>query len=139
MSDITTDVITSKTVTENKMLAFLPRKLPRHFLQFESCVYYFARNIIIEYSGGQWEFIELSNQGFYMRPLLGGSKVVVEIDGNEFSGLVSEDAVGIIASIFSLNYLLFETQEENLYKHYEALIDYAHLHEEREQIFAAID
>lgn len=110
-----------------------------HYLQFESLVYYFASGLINEYSGGEWEFIDLSNQGFYLRPSLRVSEVVIQIEGNGYSGIVSEDAAGIITTIFSLNYLLFEAQEENLYKYYDSLINYARLHEERQQIFTAID
>jgi hypothetical protein len=54
-------IITSKTVANNERLAFLLRKMPRYYLQFENLVYDVADKMIKGYSGAYWEFVELSN------------------------------------------------------------------------------
>lgn len=66
-------------------------------------------------------------------------KVEIYIEGNGYSGEVSEDAAGIIATCFGLNFLLYKWQDKSLYHYYESLIDYIYFHEEMEQIRAAID
>lgn len=132
-------IITAKIVDENKMLAFLPRKLPRHFSQFESLVYYIASKAIKKHTGGNWEFIELSNQGFYLRPLLGGSKVEVQIENNAYNGTVTEDAAGIIVTILSVTLMRHKSPRvKSLYNYQKALIEYVNFHDEKNEILAAV-
>lgn len=131
--------ITARNVTENRRMAFLPNKLPQYFLLCEQMIYDVAGGLIEGYTGGYWEFIELSNGGFYMQPSLGRGSVRVNNEGNQYSGEVSEDAAGIIATLFGLYYLAIETESDAIYRIYGLLKDFAYSHKEGAQIVAAID
>lgn len=133
------NVITSKIVAQNQRPEFLSRKIPRYYLHFENYIYEIADRLINGYSGGYWEFVELSNEGFYLKPCLGLDKVEIHIADNGYSGEVSEDAAGIIVTCFSLNFLLYKWQDKSLYHYYESLIAYTYFHEEMREIRAALD
>jgi hypothetical protein len=51
-------------------LGTLPRHFGRHMLTVETRIYSFMARFAKTYSGGFWNFVELSNGGFYMTPPL---------------------------------------------------------------------
>src|SRR3546814_14081067 len=57
-----------------------------------------------DFTGAYWHFYTLSNGGFYMAP---GDQPQyrLEWDGNGFSGDVSADAAGLIATLFMLGHM----------------------------------
>jgi hypothetical protein len=132
------DEINVKKVPMAKRLAFLPRKMSRHYLVFERYVYHFARKLIKEYDGGFWDFLELSNGGFYMRPS-GYEKVTVEVLGNQLEAWVSADAAGVIVCMYALGYLAGETEDDRIIDLYHLLRSYINDHPEFELIRRAID
>jgi Antirestriction protein len=116
--------------------------LPRHFglqsmLRVESAVYSAMRELAREYTGGYWHYYELENGGFYMAPDA-ATPFAVSVHGNHFTGTLSADAVGIVASLFGINRVA-NTGCERCIEHYYLLRDYAASHAENGDIFRAID
>jgi hypothetical protein len=130
--------ITAKIVSDRKRLGFLPGKMPKHYLRFERAVYHFARKLIPEYDGGYWDFLDLSNGGFYIRPS-GDEKVTVCVIGNHFEGAVSSDAAGIIVCMFALCYMAEACEEDRLIDLYYLLRSAIKDHSEAGAIWRAID
>ena len=118
------------------------RALPRHFgvqsmLRVESAVYSAMRMLAREYTGGYWHYYEVSNGGFYMAPAA-PTPFAVSVHGNGFTGNLSADAVGIVASLFGINRVA-NAGCERCIEHYYLLRDYAASHAESSDIFGAID
>jgi len=130
--------ITASLVPENQRLQFLPRHLGRHMLLGEATVYGFMRRLCRNYDGGFWEFIELSNGGFYMR-LRSALTMTIEVDmGNDYSGTMSADAASIVACLFTFSHLSCGGVG-GLSEAYLLLLDFAAEHEECAEILRAID
>jgi hypothetical protein len=72
----------------------------------ERRVYDFMSEFAGAYSGGSWNFFELSNGGFYMRPP--DDSYEIRVDSNGFHGRMSADAAGIAACLFAFSQLSFE-------------------------------
>jgi hypothetical protein len=62
-------IITKKRVTEQKRTSHTARLFGLNFpMRLEPAVYGLTENLSEDYSGGYWDFWELSNGGFYMSP-----------------------------------------------------------------------
>jgi hypothetical protein len=134
--------IQATQVLARSRLSFLPKYFGASMLVFEHAVYNTLGNMCAEYTGGMWEFVELSNGGAYMKPQQ--RKYKLACDGNGYECEVSEEAAGIIACLMALSHLSFEYQEnetlcEMLADRFHQLRDYAGNHPEAGDIFAAID
>lgn len=130
--------ITCTIVPEEQRSTFLPRVFGKcHMLQGESMVYDWMSSLCPKYRGGFWDFVDLSNGGFYMR-LASERSFAVHVDGNGFTGVMSADAASITASLFAINHLLFQGAS-HLDDAFYALRDYARCHAEGASIIQAID
>ena len=76
----------------------------------EPLVYAWLDRLSADYNGGQWDFFELSNGGFYMAPVMPGP-LRIDVHGNYYSGTVSADAAGVIATLFALGQLAAEVTD----------------------------
>ena len=131
------DIIRVVVPQEERMWA-LPAVFGRYSLEFEMSVYGWMDALCSDYTGGYWEFYQLSNGGFYMA-LSGVGRLKVICTGNGFEGEMSLDATGIVASLFAYNGLACRYQREQDVERYYRLRDYAFEHEEAGLIFRAID
>lgn len=127
---------------DNERLTFLPTYLGALMMRGENLVCAWMRRLSDDYAGGHWDFCKLSNGGFYLVP--GGPEWLhVEVHNNGFSGGVSADAAGIIATLFMLGQLATETEGtddgDSLIRHYDRLVTYARAHAEARSILRAID
>lgn len=129
---------TASLVPEAQRMAFLPNCFGRYFLMGEVLVYSWLDRLSVDYSGGSWEFYTLTNGGFYLAPRI-GRRLRIAVEGNGFEGEMSPDAAGVVATLFALNQIAFETRDDRLIKHYHALHDFARVHAEAALILAAID
>ena len=59
-------LISEEKVPGNLRGKFLPTKLPKVFIQYESMVFHYMGEFCKDYAGGYWDFFTLSNDGFYM-------------------------------------------------------------------------
>lgn len=130
--------IVKQLVSEKKRQSFLPKHVKSNFIQFENTLYYFTESMCHKYTGGYWDFYELSNDGFFLA-LSSNEKFEIYINGNGFNGIVSAEALGIIVTLFSLNGILGQAGEDYLIDKYYALRDFALQHEESDLILSAID
>jgi hypothetical protein len=130
--------ITAKLVPEHERLDFLPRKVPGRYLEFEFTVYGNMDRIAEAYGGGMWDFFELSDGGFYIAPS-GDGKYEVVVETNGYSGSMSHEAAGIVASLFALNSLCWRYEDSRYIKLFHQLRDYACEHVEANEILGAID
>lgn len=134
-----TQPITAQRVPLEKRMEFLPRHFGMAKMIFaEQRIYNAMRSLCEDYTGGRWEFYDLSNGGFYMAPDVEG-KLHLAWPGNWFSGDMSADAAGIVACLFAINSLLWDAPSEKLEHAYYALREFAYEHAEAQLILAAID
>jgi hypothetical protein len=136
--DTTSQKIQVREIPNDERLQALPRHFGRHMLTVEYAVYAFARQLSSQYAGGYWNYLELSNGGFYMAPTQ-DTPFKVGVDSNGFEGHMSADAVGITACLFALSHLSFQIQHESIASHFHQLREYALEHAEASVILAAID
>ena len=137
-SDITSTKIDAREIPSDERLQILPRHFGRHMLTVEHAVYAFMRKLDNQYTGGYWNYFELSNGGFYMAPAY-DTPVNVGVDTNGFEGQMSADAAGITACLFALSHLSFQIAHESIAEHYHQLRDFALDHAEASTILSAID
>ncbi|USQ15594.1 antirestriction protein (plasmid) [Legionella lytica] len=131
-------VIYKQLVVEKNRLNFLPKHVKRHVIQFENIIYYLAQSMCYQYSGGYWNFYELSNEGFFLAPAL-EQPLEMFVDGNGFNGFVSPEALSVIVTLFSINGISGQQGDDYLIDKYYALRDFAIQHPERDLILLAID
>jgi hypothetical protein len=137
-SDITSTKIDAREIPSDERLQILPRHFGRHMLTVEHAVYAFMRKLANKYTGGYWNYFELSNGGFYMAPAH-DTPFNVGVDTNGFEGQMSADAAGITACLFALSHLSFQIAHESIAEHYHQLRDFALDHAEASTILSAID
>ncbi|MGF6508657.1 antirestriction protein [Paraburkholderia sp. 32] len=131
-------VIKAVRVPESKRMNTLPRYLGRRLMTGEALVYQSLQSVCDGYSGGFWDFFELSNGGFYMVPRL-QEPLRIQCAGNGFDGEMSCDAAGIVACLMAFNALAWQTREAHFGELFYQLRDFAAQHVEAQSIFAAID
>ena len=135
--------VTASRVLDNQRENFLPMYFgSRSFMLGEPLVYAWLDRLSVDYDGGMWDFFELSNGGFYMAPVVPGP-LRIEVHGNYYSGSVSADAAGIIATLFAISQLAAQVTDPDecgpLIDRYHHLLEFADSHAEGGAIFQAID
>ncbi|MGM9489624.1 antirestriction protein [Ideonella sp. YS5] len=136
--------IFARQIPGHQRLGFLPRSFgPRHYRQGEAAVFSWMGNLCPEYSGGFWQFYELSNGGFYLA-LDTSQRTTTDLPmtllraPNGFEGAVSFDAAGIVATMYAINGLIWQGAE-HLDEAFYQLRDFAVEHRESRQILCAVD
>lgn len=128
-----------KTVVPGHLRAStLPKRFPAMFLVYESLVYRYLELFSNDYHGGYWEFVELSNGGFYMS-LKSPKTFRLYVASNGFEGELSADAASVVVNLFAQCHLVNQHELDGLIDMYHALRDYACEHVEARQILKAID
>ena len=135
--------VTASLVAANRRLTFLPSYFgARLMMRGEARVYAWLRRLCEGYSGGYWHYYTLTNGGFYMAPEL-SERLRLEVDGNGFSGEMSADAAGIVATLFALGQLAAEIEgtdaADALIDRYHFLREFVDGHAEARAIYQAID
>ena len=137
-TDDRTLTIIATQVPQGARLAFLPKHFKYHMMTIENYIYSRFRTPCPSYTGGYWDFYELSNGGCYLAP--NGELRIIENPENYFSDTVSADAAGIIITLYTMSELSFRYENETLFgTHFHWLREYAATHAERGIIFRAID
>ncbi len=90
-----------------------PKTLASHFgnqcLVFENKVYNWTTILSKDYTGGYWEFYNLSNGGFYMAPKTDKTFYIIN-PMNGFTGHMGYEAVGISVCCLVFSDLSFDFQ-----------------------------
>ena len=134
-------IITKKMVTVQKRSSHTATLFGLHFpMRLEPAVYGLTENMSEDYSGGYWDFWELSNGGFYMSPS-SQNKFKVSCM-NDYAGEMSADALGITSCLYAYSHLSFGQESQftdTCAQHYHWLREFAFDHDESRGIFSAID
>jgi hypothetical protein len=130
--------IVATLVPEKRRMEITPRYFGRYMIRGENAVYAAMESLCDIYRGGSWDYVELSNGAFYMAPRTDGP-LPISCDGNGYTGEMSPDAAGIVATLFALNAMAWSTQDETFTRLYYGLLDFVPIHPEARDIFAAID
>ena len=124
-------------VPDNLRLGFLPRHFGRHFKLVESVIYSHMSNLCADYSGGYWDFFDLSNGGCYLAP--NGREYALAAP-NGFEAVVSANVAGLIASLYAFSALSFELESVEVFaERFHQLRGFALEHTDSAVILAAID
>ncbi len=126
-------------VPDAQRLEFLPRHFGRQMLTVERAVYAHLGNLCVDYSGGLWDYLDLSNGGCYMAPHESRG-YPIRVDGNGFSGKLDAECAGIVATLFALSHLAMRfPNNERLPARFYQLRNFACEHPDANLIMAAID
>lgn len=138
VADTQGSTIKKHIVPGNLRASTLPKKFPGPYAVYESLVFRYLELFSGSYEGGYWDFVELSNGGFYMS-LRSSQPFHLIIASNGFDGEMSADAASVVVNLFALCQLANEHELESLTEMFYALRYYASEHSEARQILRAID
>ncbi len=136
--------ITKKIIRGKRRGNILPHYIGSKFIIFEQNIYGYTDHFVEGYSGGFWQFYELSNGGFYMSVDC-DKEVTFENPDNYFSEIMDADTMSIIINLYVTNHLAFKYHDSNdeaaaiftrLYLH---LLEYAKEQPNASTILRAID
>lgn len=143
--------IISIKVPQEKRSSFLQKNFGIDLMSIaENMIFDFMKIIVKDYNGGFYDFYQLSNGGFYIAT----DDLSVNIKINNIEEQISGEAAGIIATVFTLEKLLFEDSldlffklgENNICKDYDflqekylKLFQYAEEHKEWNKMKKVID
>ena len=124
-------------VRDHLRLGFLPRHFGRHFMLVESVVYSHMSNLCADYSGGYWDFFDLSNGGCYLAPN-GGAFALMAPNG--FAATVSSNVAGLIATLYAFSALSFDFVSVEVFaERFHQVREFALEQADAAEILAAID
>jgi hypothetical protein len=137
---MTTHTITNTTVPESERLTIVDGLFGiAYMLKLEPAVFSIAEALASEYTGGYWEFYDLSNGGFYMAPRH-DTEFTVSCE-NGFQGKLSPDAFGISVCLYAFSELSFvgDRMAQTCAQQYHLLREYVAQHPEASVIYRTID
>lgn len=132
--------IFSERLNDAQRLAHTAKLFGIRFWQVESFVFDTAGSLCESYNGGFWQFLALSNGGFYMAP--DQTEPFRVVCANGFAGVLSADAFGIAACLYGYSHLSFSGNAEfaaTCAQQYHWLRDFMMEHAEVRAILGAID
>ena len=135
-----TKLIIATLVPESRRMDVADKHFGIRFpITVEPMIFQFASQLAPAYSGGYWNFYQLSNRGFYMTPSLEEPFAVIADNGYE--GTMSADALGVTACLYAYSNVSFGEDRfgEKCEKYYHWLYEFAMQHPEAKEIRAAID
>ncbi|MFO9250761.1 antirestriction protein [Legionella pneumophila serogroup 8] len=130
--------IQAVAVNDNQRLFFLSKYFGNKMMIAENGIFNALGKLCSGYTGGFWNYYELSNGGFYMAPCL-DEKLELFVESNGYKGVLSADAAGIVACLYVINQFCWKYKSEKMINHYYLLRDFAAEHTETSEIYAAID
>jgi hypothetical protein len=137
---MTTHNITNTIVPESERMNIVDGLFGMaYMLKLEPAVFSIAEALAKEYTGGYWEFHELSNGAFYMAPRH-DTEFTVSCE-NGFEGKLSPDAFGITVCLYAYSEMSFRGGRlaQTCAQQYHLLREYAAEHPEARTIYRAID
>lgn len=137
---MTTAIITNTIVPESERLNIVDGLFGiAYMLKLEPAVFTMAERLAEQYTGGYWDFHDLSNGGFYMAPRSDtGFQVICE---NGFEGNLSPDAFGITVCLYAYSELSFagDRLSQTCADQYHLLREWVANHPQAKSIYRAID
>ena len=105
-----------KIVPADQRLEALQTAFPNMYLIFEQLVCRYLENFIDSFTVGYLEYYELENGGFYIS-ILSSAEFDVSIPMARYKGVMSGEALSIVANMFAMAYLandLFSTNPNDV-------------------------
>ena len=87
---------------------------------------------------GYWNYYKLSNGGFYMAPKK-DERLHITWPHSDFDDVLTSDASGVVATLFTLKFILVEFRDAHVEAMFLKLEDFARSHAESQKILRAID
>ena len=136
------NAITATRVPDAQRLDFLPRHFGRHMMHIENYFYTRCATLLEGYSGGYWQFYDLSNGGCFMA--MEGDPMTFFNADSGVRATLSADGAGIIVMLYVLSELSFRHASDETFglllgDRFHQLRAYAATHSDHEMIFNAID
>jgi hypothetical protein len=136
----TNPILAANLVPEQSRITCLPSHFGKYMLITEGTIYSIMGELCNDYTGGYWDFFELTNGGFFMAPKVSPeTQFNIQCDGNGYDGHMSAEAAGITVTLFAMSRLSFRYQADTFADHFHWLRDFVSDHPEASEIFAAID
>lgn len=89
-------------VSETEKIHAIPQFLQPYFIEIEARTQDFLKRFSTDYTGGNWNYYQLSSGGLFMAP--SSRKFYrVEVPQNYFSEEVDAEAAGLIAFLYAVN------------------------------------
>jgi len=108
-------------------------------LLVEQTIFTQMRKLCPSYARGFLDFYDLSNGGCFLA-LAQSEPIRLRVPGNGYSGVVSAEASGVIATLFTLSHLSFQHRGVARFaERFHQLREFAMTHREASAIFEAID
>lgn len=143
MNTATVESFVVTPIKGSRRSTFLPRHIHGNIMKaitFENTVYGVMSRICAAYSGGSWDFFEVSNGAFFMAPAERATSVEISVADNYFRDEMTPTAAGIVATLMALSNMAFRHEEdEHLSEAFHSLRDYAVTREDSGLIMRAID
>ena len=134
----TNSPVTASVVPDAQRLNFLPKQFgPGLMLRVESSVYDWMGAMCSTYTGGYWDYVELSNGGGFLQPR-GPAYFDLAVEGNHFDGRVSPEVAGLIVTAMALNAMVWKGLD-SLGGKYDQLMAYISAHPDSATIRRALD
>ncbi|HFC7422706.1 TPA: antirestriction protein [Neisseria meningitidis] len=134
MSELT---ITERVASETERMDFLPSRLGNATHLFESRLFSWAEQTAKNYDGGYWDFVELSNGGFYCRPEDDKIYHCENIAGKTAD--VKNDVIGLFATCAALADISWHVKDDRILQYYEAVRAFIALHPEHRTLWRLMD
>lgn len=127
-------------VPEHRRTDFLPNLFGLQLLMIGENTLYTMMEWLspADYGGGFWDFYEFKHKPLYLVPT-SRPRYRIICRTNDYSGEVSADAAGIMATLFTLSHLSLKYQSDRMAERYDRLFTYAADHPEASEIHQAID
>lgn len=119
-------------------LACLPRHFGPRYVLVENAVFDMMGRLCPRYTGGYWDFYELSNGGLFMAPA-GAEQYRLECDGNGYAGDFTPYVAGIGVCAMTYSQLSFWPNGARMAEMYYRLRDFIELQPEARQLYALLD
>ncbi len=130
MSDLT---ITERVVSGTERMNFLPSRLGDATYWFEAHLYSCMEDTIEDYKGGYWEFVELSNGGFYCRPADDKIYRCENIAGETADA--KNDVIGLFVTCAALAEVFWRSKDDRIYQNYKAIREFIDIHPEHRTLW----
>lgn len=134
-----TEEFQATRVPDARRMPFLPELFGvKYMMTGERAVFQYMEYLCKDYTGGYWEFYKTPSGAMFMAPR-GEKRLHLSCDTNYFSGDMSAQAAGIVATLFALNHLAHKTLDQHIAEQYQLLRAAAGDHPEAPAIYGAID
>lgn len=131
-------MITQTLVGEDQREDFLPKHMGKYSLMFELYAFSMMDRYAENYTGGLWDFFELSNGGMFIAPS-SEDKFHMANAINHSDEIMTAQAAGIGITLYALNALAINFEAPEMGTLYYALKNFAAEHPESRSIFRFID